>query len=120
MATVTLTSIDRHGRLVLVPSKVAPEDLFRHQRRCVAGAELRPAVLSVRGRRAAAARLISPPGAGGAGTVLRGSWRSRAQGVFERPDGPRYHDIKGHMGFARLFEPPLDGLAGHGPSEGRD
>ena len=24
-------SIDRHGRLVLVPSKVEPEDLFRHR-----------------------------------------------------------------------------------------
>ena len=25
------TSIDRHGRLVLVPSKYEPEDLFRHR-----------------------------------------------------------------------------------------
>jgi hypothetical protein len=24
-------SIDRHGRLVLVPSKYEPEDLFRHR-----------------------------------------------------------------------------------------
>ena len=27
--------IDRHGRLVLVPSKVEAEDLFRHQRQDV-------------------------------------------------------------------------------------
>jgi hypothetical protein len=33
MATVTLTSIDRHGRLVLVPSRYEPEELFRHRPR---------------------------------------------------------------------------------------